>query len=340
MQPARNDHTVPPVPVRTVCFSRGGLGGGAGLISLSAAVLPVLLLIGAGLCLLGFLTLAKYPWLPLPVRVLLVSAVFGALLFGGIVRVTRGYRRVMSALKLPVDMDPDAGVNVICWPDQIGPLKKLIPDDEGAFDPEVFRVWKTSRTPPAVRLENKAARARYVLLVSLFPIIFTSIIQLGVFNKVDWATVFAIFAVLLMIPVIWSFIHPAYLRVAPGRVDVVRFGFLGSKPAVKIHPIRDRPVRLDLRRRELLIGGWHPTHPDARPAPENTGARAPAPDAFMLAQQAKDPQASLGSPAQQRALVIVPLWASLEPSRLERAVFRAAVSTAEPGPLPDDALIG
>ncbi len=331
---------IPPTPRRTVWFSRGGLKGGAGLITGSAAVLPMLLLAIAGLCVIGFLMLARYPWLPLPARAALMSAVFLALGIGVGRMLARGYRRTMNALKITVEMDPDADVNVICWPDQIEPMKKLIPDDEGAFEPEVFRVWKTTRRSAMALFENKAARIRFVLLVSLWPLVLNGLIQSGAHGLIDWATVFAVAAVLLMIPVIWSYIHPAYLRVAPGRVDIVRYSFIGSKPRVESHSLRDRPVRLDLRRKELLIGGWHPSHPDAEPKDGEEEEPLPELDAFVLAQQAKDPQASLGSRSQWRTLTIIPLWATLEQGRLERAVFRAAVSTAEPGPLPDDALIG
>ena len=61
---------------------------------------------------------------------------------------------------------------------------------------------------------------------------------------------------------------------------------------------------------------------------------------YLANQATKDPQAALGSPAQIAALTIIPLWATADGRTLEDAIFRAAVSTAEPGPLPDDRLLG
>lgn len=340
LEPDTSHQANPDTPRRTVHFSQGGIKGGAGLLTGSSAVIPWLILYGVGLCLVGFLMLANYPWLPRSVRVLLVSVVFLALLVALVRALARGYRRTMSALKLTIDMDPAADVNVICWPDQIKPMKKLIPDDEGAFEPEIFRVWKTTRRSMMSFVDNKAARVRLIVWMTLWPLTLNGLIQLAVHRVIDVPSLLAAIAVLLLIPVIWSFIHPAYLRIAPGRVDIVRFGFVGSKPTIEAHSLRDLPVRLDLRRKELLIGGWHPTHPDAQPDSEDDEELTEADMQVMRNAETKDPQAMLGTLAQRRALKIIPLWATLEQGRLERAVFRAAVSTAEPGPLPDDALIG
>ncbi len=331
---------LPPIPRRRVVFSQGGVKGGAALLGGSMAVIPWLIMFGVGVCLIIFFATANYPWLPPTARVLPAAAISIAMLVAVVRAMARGYRRTMSALTLTLDMDPTADVNVICWPDQIETMKKLIPEDEGAFEPEIFRVWKTTRRTAMAYIDNKSARVWLVVAMTIWPILLNGLIQLAARRIIDVPSLLAIIAVMLLFPVIWSYIHPAYLRVAPGRVDIVRFGFAGTKPTVEIHTVNDRPVRLDLRRKELLIGGWHPTHPDAEPEAEDESNLSKAEKDLLQNAATNDPQAMLGTMAQRRALKVIPLWATLEQGRLERAVFRAAVSTAEPGPLPDDALIG
>ena len=82
--------------------------------------------------------------------------------------------------------------------------------------------------------------------------------------------------------------------------------------------------------------------PSKAASPDESAAtkRAKIASMYMANQAAKDSQASLGSAAQVKALTIVPLWATTDGRTLEDAVFRAAVSSADPGPLPDDRLIG
>ena len=338
------DHRKP--DAGSVHFSQGGLSGGGGGISVSAALIPVALFGGLGLSLAGFFALARYPWLPVAIRAVIITAIFLIAMLVLTRSAVRGYRRVMNALKMPMEMDPAAQFNVVCWPDQMQRLRPLIPASgtSGAFEPEACRVLYARRTSLASKLQTVQARRRWLAAVVLLPIVINVIVQLFAHNLVDRRAVLGTLVLVLLLPIAWGFIRPSFIRVSPGRVDIVRFGFLGSRPSVETHSLRDAPVRIDLRKKELLIGGWHPSHP----APENEddpGEDPPPPQdpkqSMVLANQTmKDAQASLASPAQIRALVIIPLWATTDGRTLEDAVFRAAVSTAEPGPLPDDRLIG
>jgi hypothetical protein len=292
---------------------------------------------------MGYLWLARFPWMPLALRATLVTAALVGVLWFLVRRAVSAYRRVMSALgrRLPMEMDPGAPVNVICWPDQMDRLRRLEPTegDAGAFEPEVHRVLIASRTSLASRMHDPRFRARFFASVIALPILIQVTVQLAVHGLVEWESLLLVAGLAALTPFAWNLIRPTYLRVAPGRVDIVRFGFVGGRARVTPHSLRDRPVRLDLRRHELLIGGWHPSHPDARaadPAQEESEAAI----ARFSGVNTKDPQASLGTPAQIRRLTIIPLWGTLEIGPLERAVFRASVSTAVPGPLPDDALSG
>jgi hypothetical protein len=305
------------------------------------ALFPVVLFSGGGLAFMGYLALARFPWLPLGVRAAIMSALFLAVLIVLFRNAARGYRRAMSTLdrSLPMELDPAAPVNVICWPDQRDTLRALepAPGDPGHFEPEAHRVLVAQRVGLAARMHEPAFRARFLACVIVLPILLQAIIQFTAHGLVAWESLLLFAAFVGIAPFAWSLVRPTYLRVCPGRVDIVRYGFIGAQARVTTHSLRDRPVRLDLRRKELLIGGWHPSQPDAeddkpvdpetRELIENTGRL-----------NAGAAQTFLGTPAQLRNLTIIPLWGTLESAALERAVFRAATSTAEPAPLPDNAL--
>lgn len=326
-------------PTRAVHYCQGGIRGGGASIGVSMALLPVVLFSGAGFAFLGYLALARFPWLPLGVRAAIMSALFVAVLFVLFRNAARSYRRAMSTLdrSLPMDLDPGAPVNVICWPDQRDALRALepAPGDPGHFEPEAHRVLVAQRVGLAARMLEPAFRARFLACVIVLPILLQVIIQLTAFSLIAWDSILLFVAIVGLAPFAWSLVRPTYLRVCPGRVDIVRYRFLGAKARVTTYSLRDRPVRLDLRRKQLLIGGWHPSHPDA----EEDESIDPETRKFIEgARQLNHTQTFLGTPAQLRNQTIIQLWGTLESASLERAVFRAAASTAEPAPLPDDAL--
>ena len=94
-----------PAARRTVHFSQGGIRSGGASPSPTAALIPVLLLGGSALAFSGYLALGRLPWLPLPVRAAIVSALFLFVMILLFRAAARGYRRVMSALKMPMEMD-------------------------------------------------------------------------------------------------------------------------------------------------------------------------------------------------------------------------------------------
>jgi len=338
----------PGIDPREVHFSQGGLRGGAGQLSVTSALIPLFLLWGSLAGIGAFFALGRFAWMPAGVRAALVTTVFvlaAWLLFRA---AARGYRRVTGSIKLPMEMDPSAEVNVICWPDQKADLDGLIPEEgvAGAFEPEFFRVWIASRRPRAERMLSRSGHRREVLRVVVLVLTIQGTYFLAASGTVPWEPVVAVAAAALLTPFVRAFVVPTYLRVIPGRVDVVRFRLLRSVASVERIDLRGRPVRLDMKRRELLVGGWHESHPAPDPQPgadpdDAEGAGSPGrSQSLLLANSAmKDPQGSLGSAAQIRAVRVVPLWGSLDTAGASRAVFRAAVSTAEPGPVPDDRLL-
>lgn len=349
------------VTKRTVAFSRGGLRGGGGQFSISTALIPFFLLWGAIGSIGAFFALGRFAWMPPGVRAALVTGVF--VLAGWLLvrMAARGYRRVMRSISLPMEMDPTADVNVVCWPDQKGDLDRLIPEDgvSGDFEPEFFRVWIASRTPMAVRMMRKRGARLEVFRVIALVLTLQGGFYLAASGHVAWEPVVAVFAITLLSPFAWAFLVPTYLRVIPGRVDIVRFRPLRSVASVERIDLRSRPVRLDMKRKELFVGWWHVSHPE--PDEPGEGLDENGPDAgskhstdhhdrladtpgtsqniMMVNAGMKDPQGSLGTAAQIRAVRVVPLWGSLDMNGAAVAVFRAAVSTAEPGPVPDDRLM-
>lgn len=338
-------------------FCQGGIRGGGTNIGagVTAAVIPTAILGGIGLSIAGFFALARYAWLPLAVRATVMSLIFLLAMIVLVRIAARGYRRTMSSLTLPMEMDPAARVNVICWPDQKQRIEQLCPkdDDPGYFEPEACRVWFTHRANHAARMLDPQAARRFIIAITLLPVLLNLVTQ-GLVHKFLGREVLLVLCALLGTTlaglILWGFMFPRFFRVAPGRVDIVRFGFLGRAPSIETISLRDRPVRLDLRRKELLIGGWHATHPqpEAGTAPDDadagldqksTKARKALLMQFTKNQRMMSSQYTLGSPAQIKAVTIIPLWATTDARTLEDAVFRAAVSTAEPGPLPENRLI-
>ncbi len=100
-----------------------------------------------------------------------------------------------------------------------------------------------------------------------------------------------------------AFVWPTYLRVSPGRLEVMQYGVLGiGKPRVRIHDLRTS--RVGLRVNGALI---------VFPAGSEEGEVFPA--------------------ASSR-------WLERMPLEFERTVIAAALTNVEAAPLPDDELIG
>ncbi|USN99396.1 MAG: hypothetical protein H6810_01595 [Phycisphaeraceae bacterium] len=307
---------------------------------MTSALGPFAFFGGAGLAFAGYLMLGRVHWMTPAVRASIVTLIFLALMIAVGRVAVRSYRRAMSAFRLPMELAPLVDVNVICWEDQAQRLELLRPadDDDGAFEPEVFRAWFARRRSFASRMLDKRERVWVRLKTGVLLLLCHPVFLVFAFIFIGAPPQLGVLALALLAPVFWSFIHPTYLRVAPGRVDIVRFGLFGVRARVEPYDLRAVPVRLDLRRRELLLGGWDPSHMSADDGPEEQ----PDDEWRRMVGDGpgfRDPQGRLGSPTQLRRQVIILLWCTMRPSLLEETVFRAATSTATPGPLPDDALL-
>lgn len=97
-------------------------------------------------------------------------------------------------------------------------------------------------------------------------------------------------------------VRPTSIRIVPGRIDIMRgWFFQSSRPVVRSIPLRDRRVVMDLRSGIVFA------------TDSITNYQADATVAF-------------GTPRHR--------------ARIAHAVLRAAISTAQPPPLPDDAPVG
>lgn len=108
---------------------------------------------------------------------------------------------------------------------------------------------------------------------------------------------------LAMLPLLWAW--PAYIRLAPGRLDVMHYRLLGhGKSHITTYDLRRSRVLVDLKRNVAAIDtGTHPAHAGA------------APD-------------------------VLNIITIRDRVGLAKSIFEAARSTHPTPPLPDDALLG
>ena len=340
---------------RRVHFSQGGLRGGGGQLPPALLVLMPQALGLVGLLVFGvYVALRRFAWLPDAARLTIVTGLtlaIAALLYRV---VSASIRRTMGVAPLPMEMDPEAGVNVICWPDQRDRLSRL---ETGHFEPEIFRTLLStrgvngvgSRTGRRLSMAGRVAAAGMVAL-AVGPFLGASSGLIGIVDAVAVGG-----AGVAALAVAWAFVRPTYYRVAPGRIDIVSFTRPGGTPSIGTLNLHAEPVRLDARRRELLVGGWAPAHEtehdddrdveagagrDGRDdRDDGTGQRGFWSHVNEAGRANKDPQGWLGSPKQRERTRILRLWATPEPDRLLDAVYRAAASPERAGPLPDDRLL-
>ncbi|MEL6328213.1 MAG: hypothetical protein AAFR38_01015 [Planctomycetota bacterium] len=245
----------------------------------------------------------------------------------------RGYRRMQDSVKIPMEMSADPGtVNVICHAGDVERMKAI---DTGHFEPEIFRVMLATRRPRIVEMRRGPRRtagmiAGYSIAATAFSLAF--------FVPSMQRFFMPMLAMALILPTLYLVLRPTYLRFAPGRVDVFRYGLIGSEPTVESHDLRAPPLRLDLKHRQILIGGWHQTHE----APEDRDEEAERKRRrSMLAYSAgnKDPQGSLGTVGQLEKMTIIRLGYAISFRDIETAAYKACVTAEQPGPLPTDRLI-
>ncbi len=138
-------------------------------------------------------------------------------------------------------------------------LLRLLPEAHHGFEPEIARV------PLAVGLDQAARKLAW--LGGLMGVLVAVLIELFITKSTDWMP-FSIWFVMGMgcigaigVP---EFFFPTYLRIIPGRLDVIRAPIVGDRLSV-IHSY-------DLRSHPITIVGpivyIEPVLPSGRPRPE------------------------------------------------------------------------
>lgn len=295
-----------PNPSERVHFSQGGLASGAGLPPMAATVaallIPQLLLFALPIVVLvgDFL-----PWLPRGLQWAAASFLLIALACVSFPKLLHAYRRGTDIRGLPLDMDPDARVNVVCWNDQ---RRELEPLEDIAFEPEQFRAFLPDRLPERGPLSwlrtnpqtfNVAYGALVLSIVLLPQLLAPQVAGAGVITMLVVALTVSLFL----------FRRPTYLRVMPGRAQILRYPLWGSGgPDIETLDLRAQPVRLDVRTGRLYLGPW-------------SKQDLPRVDAGWNLRSPKAPA--------------VRTWAVRDRAAAERALYLACISTAEPSPMDD-----
>ncbi|TVQ63393.1 MAG: hypothetical protein EA378_02050 [Phycisphaerales bacterium] len=193
---------------------------------------------------------------------------------------------------------PDAPINIALHPNQ---LAALLPLRDEAFEPEILTLFIPARASVLYRNTLREALSPAVFSLGIVAAFTVAWVVLDFGPRMLLSPVGAVL-LLLMVSATWCFRRPLYVRVVPGRVDFMHTGAFGfGKLRTESFPLRDHPIRLDLRSRRLEID------------------RSPR-TAHVI-----ELSAALAPKASQTAMI---------------AIARAAVSIAEPGDLPNDQLTG
>lgn len=196
--------------------------------------------------------------------------------------------------KFPAVSDPAARVRVVAKTKLLERLLSRPIDASSGFEPSIFRI--TFAVEPRYRSTLK--------VVTLVGVCMAGIILLE--ELLAGQGVIAATPAYLGIVIgrfSRAFIWPTYLRVSPGRLDVLQYAFLGiGRPRVRTYDLRTSRVALHVH-----------GHLAVFPRNADTG------ELFPTASN--------------------PLF-DAEPMAFERTILRAALTTAPAAPLPDDRLTG
>jgi hypothetical protein len=174
----------------------------------------------------------------------------GGLKFLGLILVSAAWVTVLR-LRLPpkamierwsgVPFHPDRGARVACTgsPEDLARLERLGPVDPEAFEPYIVRAANPMPSPRQ-RLANLAAFAGAMGAGVVF-----GLSEVGRGFSVA-APVFMV-GTAMAIATVSSRLWPVYLRVSPGRLDVVRFDLWGrAVGGVERHDLRSSAVLVDI----------------------------------------------------------------------------------------------
>lgn len=286
------------------------------------AFIPQAMIMLAILGMFGWLALEQFVLVPIEVRVaVLTLAAIGVLWLLGR-EVVRAYQRGISIAPVPHKPDAAARINIALYADQ---LPKLLPlrEDE-VFEPEVFWTFRPSVPSTPWKQEAPApgdaerstfwsrANPWWVLVLVAWITTMQFVPSGWVQNTVVLAAGVVVLAVL--------FRRPTHLRVVPGRVDIMRqptLGLswgLGLRPSVESIDLRGSRVLVDLRSGQVILDPVY----DPFPGPLATDAQRDEHQARMARQRLLN----FGMTIHREAAML--------------AIARAAASSAEPPPLPED----
>ena len=287
-----------------VHFSQGGLGTGGGTPPAAAALAPMLIPMGLIVVPIGLLAmLDRFPWMPFPARITLVVVLVLAAFWLVVPRIVKAYKRGNDIRGLPMALEPETRINVICWNDQRHELEPTL--DDVAFEPEIFRARLPDKLPePIARFRREKPTAARNIQGFGTAVLWLLFYLPLVLNTAAWAGL-VVLAVTLLVA-LWFFRRPTYVRLVPGRLDVLRyptFGGANAKPETDSIDRRTEAVRLDLKNGRLFVGDWCR---DTLPQVRGTN-----PDRI-------DP-----------AKHTVSLWLIADRNAAARAMLRACISTAD-----------
>lgn len=208
---------------------------------------------------------------------------------------------------IPKKLDPGSGrLQAVGKNKMLAPLAKLGPLPDEAFEPIVLfapRIWPMPTAGTVVLVVTAILVAGLIELLRrttslplVRPNMFTVMVGIA-----------AGFGVQMLV---W----PTYVRITPGRLDIMRFVLGGRKPTVTTINLRNARVLAHFKHSALLI------------KPDGVGGVTPA------------PAVEAGKAGSEWA--VLNLGGVWRPTEVVHAVCRGAVSTAPAVPLPDDRLVG
>ncbi len=168
----------------------------------------------------------------------------------------RQYQRSMEYQRTPLRMEESARVGVFATPAQ---AKRLETVRDEFFEPMVFALPFT-REPSESERQRSAGKPKphagwptredlllrlAVLVVGIGVLEGVWVVFTGGWLRLNYFTII-VGMMVARLPLAW--VRPAYLRFAPGRVDVMRFGLFGKKPA--------KTQSISLRGRRVRISMW------------------------------------------------------------------------------------
>jgi|GEM_PF-2000836 len=337
MEPATDTHERPPEPSEQLGQAPPGpLPPGVHLCAsafpISAdgapaiiALIPTILLVLVAGSYVAWVALARVHGIPHEIGAAALTILTIAILWWVGKQAVRAYRRGVTLPPVPIRPDPSARVNIVIDAEH---LAQLTPLRDDPFEPEIFRTFRADAllpsapgrsqipgsavfrpTPPPARrdLIERSGGVWGFLPLMIFP-------ALAFFPNTYTPHLFM--GATFLVFTLYLFRRPTYLRIVPGRVDILRMPTLGfGTPHAESLDLRE-PVLVDVRTRQLVLRPVYERYPGDK-------ASEPA-KAEHAAKVARQRIVSFATTPRSEAAMLT--------------IARAAVSTAEPPELPMDRL--